>query len=159
MPKLRAIAAKDNAELAKIIRAALTEFGAAKPGTVYYDSSTDHLYELFQQKGACYFVLEEGETILGGGGLFPTAGLDPQTCELVKMYLRPEARGKGYGKLLIEACEAAAKSMGFAAIYLETLPELKQAITIYRKSGYTQLEKAMGNSGHFGCNLWMLKKL
>jgi putative acetyltransferase len=41
------IEAKYNTAIAAIIRAALEEFGANKPGTVYFDSSTDALYELF----------------------------------------------------------------------------------------------------------------
>jgi len=46
----RSIEEKDNVALAKIIRDTLTEFGAAKPGTVYYDSTTDALYQLFGYK-------------------------------------------------------------------------------------------------------------
>ena len=43
---LRIIEQEDNADLAKIIRDTLAEFGANHPGTVYYDSATDHLFEL-----------------------------------------------------------------------------------------------------------------
>lgn len=63
--KIRPIRPGDNPELALIIRTALTEFGANKPGTVYYDESTDHLFELFQTPGSCYFVAEEGKQLLG----------------------------------------------------------------------------------------------
>ena len=45
---IRKIEPTDNEALAKIIRDALTEFKANKPGTVYFDDSTDHLYELFK---------------------------------------------------------------------------------------------------------------
>ena len=48
MESIRFIEPKDNVTLAAVIRAALTEFGANKPGTVYYDPTTDHLFELFQ---------------------------------------------------------------------------------------------------------------
>ena len=44
---IRKIQADDNAAIAKIIRDSLLEFGAAKPGTVYFDKSTDHLSEVF----------------------------------------------------------------------------------------------------------------
>ncbi len=39
----------DNPGLAEIIRSALAEFGANKPGTVYYDPTTDALFELFKR--------------------------------------------------------------------------------------------------------------
>jgi putative acetyltransferase len=45
---IRPIEAKDNAPIAAIIRATLKEFGANNPGTVYFDPTTDHLFELFQ---------------------------------------------------------------------------------------------------------------
>ena len=95
---IRSIQTQDNAALAHIVRAALVEFDAAKPGTVYFDPTTDHLFELFRQPGSLYFVAEEDGTVLGGAGLFPSEGLPADTCELVKMYLRPEARERAWAE-------------------------------------------------------------
>jgi putative acetyltransferase len=44
-------------------------------------------------------------------------------------------------------------------VYLETMPELSNAVSMYEKLGYNRLTKSMGNSGHCGCNIWMLKNL
>jgi len=108
--QIRPIQPSDNASIAAIIRASLEEFGANKPGTVYYDDTTDHLFELFEQeKLSAYFIAEEEGQILGGAGYFPTAGLTAKTCELVKMYLSKSSRGKGLGKRMIEHCIAHAK--------------------------------------------------
>jgi len=156
---IRDIQQSDNPVLANIVKNTLAEFGANHPGTVYYDPTTDALYELFQKEKAKYFVAEVNGKIIGGGGIYPTEGLDTDTCELVKMYLLPEARGLGLGKTLIEKCIAAAKENGFEKIYLETMPELKQALNVYAKFGFDYLKGPMGNSGHTGCSLWMLKKL
>ena len=41
---VRTIEKRDNPDLAVIIRSTLEEFGAARPGTVYYDPSTDQLF-------------------------------------------------------------------------------------------------------------------
>ena len=60
--QIRPIAPSDNLLLAKVIRDALTEFGANKPGTVFFDPTTDALYELFQTKGSAYFIAEENGT-------------------------------------------------------------------------------------------------
>ena len=65
---IRPIQSSDNPELAKIIRNTLAEFGAANPGTVYFDPTTDTLFELFQVPNAAYFVAEADGKILGGGG-------------------------------------------------------------------------------------------
>jgi len=157
--EIRSIEPRDNTALASVIRSTLEEFGANHPGTVYYDQSTDHLYELFRQPGSSYFVAELDGVIAGGGGIFPTEGLPDGTCELVKMYLLPVARGTGLGKKLISQCLEAAAATGYTQVYLETMPELKQALKVYKKFGFEYLDKPMGNSGHFGCDLWMLKKL
>lgn len=156
---LRSIQPADNADIAVIVRTSLAEFGANKPGTVFFDPTTDALHELFQTKGSAYFVAEENGVLLGGGGIFPTEGLPSKTCELVKMYLHKNARGKGLGKLLIEHCLAWAKQNGYDQCYLETMPELKQALKVYELMGFTYLDGPLGNSGHFGCDRWMLKKL
>ncbi len=48
--KIRPLEQRDNKAIAAIIRAVLTEFNAAKQGTVFYDPTTDDLFQLFQQK-------------------------------------------------------------------------------------------------------------
>ncbi len=156
---IRNIQPTDNPYLSKIIKDTLTEFGANHPGTVYYDPTTDALYELFQAKGAGYFVAELDGQIVGGGGIYPTDGLTADTCELVKMYLLPHARGTGLGKTLIEKNLAFAKETGYKQVYLESMPELKQALKVYAKFGFEYLKGPIGNSGHTGCSLWMLRSL
>jgi putative acetyltransferase len=156
---IRPIARSDNPFLSRIVKDTLAEFGANHPGTVYYDTTTDALYELFQTKGAAYFVAEMQGGIVGGGGIYPTDGLPADTCELVKMYLLPHARGTGLGRTLIEESLAFAKQAGYKQVYLETMPELKQALNVYAKFGFEYLKAPMGNSGHTGCSLWMLRSL
>jgi putative acetyltransferase len=156
---IRTIQPADNQALAIIVRNTLAEFGADKPGTVYYDATTDALYELFRQQGSIYYVAEEDGTLLGGAGIYPSPGLPADTCELVKMYLAPAARGKGIGKLLIEKALAFATEAGYRNVYIETMPELRKAMSVYEKFGFKYLDGPMGNTGHFGCDVWMLKEL
>lgn len=157
---IRTIQQEDNATLAKIIRNALAEFGANKPGTVYFDPTTDHLFEVFNATlNSIYFIAERNGEIIGGAGIYPTENLPEATCELVKMYLKPEARGFGLGRTLIEKCLLTARDMGYKQVYLESMPELRKALSVYEKFGFTYLPGPMGNSGHTGCDLWMLKIL
>ena len=152
------IEAKYNTAIAAIIRAALEEFGANKPGTVYFDSSTDALYELFNTTAnSQYYIALQNNIVVGGAGIFPTEGLPNNTCELVKMYLHPSARNIGLGKKMIQFCMASAKQLGFTKLYLETLPELDKAVKVYEMLGFQYLNKPLGNSGHTGCNIWMIQ--
>ncbi len=157
---IRKIEPSDNQTIATIIRAALKEFGADKAGTVYYDESTDHLFELFEQeKMSFYYVVVHHDQILGGAGIFPTEGLPKGICELVKMYLSKNVRGLGLGKMMIEKCMETAVELGYTKMYLETLPELKNAVHLYEKVGFERLKNPLGNSGHTGCDIWMLRDI
>ena len=155
---LRNIEPQDNADIAKIIRSCLKEFGADKPGTVYYEESTDNLFGLYSEERSVYFIAEIEGCILGGGGISHTKGLSEDTCELVKMYLLPEARGKGIGAALLIKCLETAKQKGFNKVYLESLPELSRAITVYEKFGFRKLNGPLGNTGHLS-GVWMIKEL
>lgn len=155
----RHIEKKDNKEIADLIRTVFREFKIDRPGTVYFDPTTDDLYTLFQKHGSIYWIAVEDEKIIGGCGIYATPGLPEGCAELVKLYLSSTHRGKGVGRHLLEKSIESAKKSGYSQLYLESLPELDQAIGLYEKAGFKFIPKPLGNSGHFGCNIWMLKDL
>lgn len=141
---IRKIEVGDDVQLGKIVRNTLEEFGANLPGTVYYDAETDHLSAVFLKEGSCYFVVEQDGVVFGGAGIYPSPGLEDDTVELVKMYLSPAARGLGLGKQLIEKCFTKARSVGYTKMYIETMPPMKKAISIYESLGFTHLSHPLG---------------
>jgi putative acetyltransferase len=157
--KFRQIEPNDNQEIAAIIRNVFREFGVDRPGTVYTDPTTDNLFELFRQPQSVYWIAESDGAMAGGCGIFPTPGLPEGCSELVKFYLSAPNRGKGIGKQLMELCFDSARELGFLQMYLETFPELGKAVGMYEKAGFRYLPHPLGNSGHFACNIWMLKDL
>jgi len=157
---IRPIEPKDNIDLAKVIRGALEEFGANKPGTVYFDPTTDALFELFNNTpGSYYYIATIDNNVVGGAGIFPTENLPNGTCELVKLYLHKDARGTGLGKQLLNTAMQWAKENGYTQVYLESMPELSKAVTIYENVGFQRINQPLGNSGHCGCDIWMIKDL
>lgn len=155
----REIEKRDNPAIAEVIRSSLEEFGENKPGTVYTDPTTDQLFELFQTKGATYFVALDGEKIIGGCGIFPTKGLPKGYAELVKLYLARDYRKTGIGKALMQKSIDHAKKLNYSHLYLESIPSLNNAVHLYRKLGFEEIDRRMGDSGHFRCNLWMVRKV
>jgi putative acetyltransferase len=155
----RPIEEKDNKEIANLIRGVFVEFNIHKPGTVYFDPTTDNLFELFRAPGSEYWIAEESGVIIGGCGVYPTPGLPEGCAELVKFYLSVTQRGRGIGRTLMEKTFESAKKYGYRQLYLESLPELNRAISLYEKAGFKFISGPMGKSGHFGCNIWMLKDL
>ena len=61
---IRTIEKKDEKDIADIIRNTLAEFGANKPGTVYFDPTTDVLYEVFQKPRSIYYVVLKGDKMI-----------------------------------------------------------------------------------------------
>ncbi|MFZ9417601.1 MAG: GNAT family N-acetyltransferase [Sediminibacterium sp.] len=157
--QIRPIEQKDNIDIAKVIRGALEEFGANKPGTVYFDPTTDALFELFNTPGSYYYIATINNKVVGGAGIFPTENLPKGTCELVKLYLHKDARGTGLGKQLLNTAMQWAKENGYTQVYLESMPELSKAVTIYENVGFQRINQPLGNSGHCGCDIWMVKTL
>ena len=155
----RKIEEKDNKELAELIRSVFREFGIDRPGTVYFDPTTDNLYNLFNIPGCEYWVAIDDGQIVGGCGVYPTPGLPEGCAEMVKLYLLAAQRGRGIGWRLMEKTIESAKMLGYTQLYLESLPELSKALSLYERAGFKYIPAALGNSGHFGCNIWMLKEL
>jgi putative acetyltransferase len=157
--QIRPIKPEDNVPLARIIRDVFIEFDAPLTGTVYSDTQTDHLYEVFTEPDCAYFVVEEDGKVLGGCGVYPTEGLPEGCAELVKFYLSPDARGKGIGRTLMERSFEAALQLGYRQLYLESFPQLAKAVGMYKKAGFYDIPQQLGNTGHYATTVWMLKDL
>jgi putative acetyltransferase len=155
----RRIEKRDNKELAEVIRTVFREFKIDRPGTVYFDPTTDDLFTLFSKPGSEYWIVVDDGAIMGGCGVYPTPGLPEGCAELVKLYLSAALRGKSIGWQLMEKTIGSAKRLGYNKLYLESLPELSKAISLYERTGFKHIPGPLGNSGHFGCNIWMLKEL
>jgi len=150
---------KDNKEIADLIRSVFREFGIARPGTVYFDPTTDDLYTLFQAPRSVYWLAEDDGRIIGGCGVYPTENLPADCGEIVKLYLHAPYRKLGIGRRLLEMSIESARELGYKQLYLESLPELGKAINLYQKEGFSFIDHKMGDDGHFGCTIWMLKDL
>jgi putative acetyltransferase len=155
----RLIEKKDNKVIAELIREIFREYKIDMPGTVYTDPTTNNLFELFRMPGSEYWIAEENGLIIGGGGVYPTPMLPEGCAELVKLYLSASHRGRGIGRKIINLIFQSAVRLGYRQLYLESFPELDRAISLYEKTGFRYISKPLGNSGHFACNVWMIKEL
>jgi putative acetyltransferase len=155
----RRITAKDNDAVARIIRTVMPEFGASGAGFAIHDKEVDGMFAAYNVERAAYFVCEENNIIVGGGGVGPLAGGDADICELKKMYFLPQARRRGLGQKILEHCLAAAREMSYNLCYLETFNTMKRAMKLYERNGFEQIPAALGSTGHFACDTFYLRKL
>ncbi|KAB8153710.1 GNAT family N-acetyltransferase [Kordia sp. TARA_039_SRF] len=156
---IREIQLQDNAIMAACIRSVIPEFDMPKVGTAYEDPETDAMYEAYQGEREVYYVIEEDGEVLGGAGIKQLRDNHDNVCELQKMYFFSKTRGKGYGKKLFAKCLEAAKAFGYTQCYIESSPKFKAAIHIYEDFGFKHLDKPLGATGHYSCDVWMLKEL
>jgi len=161
MYQIRTIQIQDNPSIAQVIREVSKEFGLApESGFAVADPILDDLYQVYAQPNAQYWIIEDANgRVVGGGGLSPLQG-DATVLEIQKMYFLPELRGLGFAKKILEKCFEFAQQQGFQSCYLETTQDLWQAIKLYEKLGFEHLSQSKGNTGHSHvCEVWMLKTL
>ncbi len=156
---IRRIKKKDNPAMASIIRDVMTEFGAVGEGYSINDAEVGAMYDAYKNERSAFFVIEKNGELLAGGGIGPLNGGAHDTCELRKMYMRPELRGLGMGRELLETCLKAAEKIGYKKCYLETLNHMVQARRLYEAAGFKRMDKPMGDTGHCPCDWWYVKKL
>jgi putative acetyltransferase len=156
---IRPIQPGDDAAVAALIRTVMPEFGAVGSGFAINDPEVDWMAKAYAASRCAYFVVERDGVVQGGGGIAPLAGGDPDVCELRKMYFLPSLRGLGAGAALMATCLDAARDFGFARCYLETLRGMTAAQKLYERSGFTRIDAPLGDTGHGGCNTFMLREL
>jgi GNAT superfamily N-acetyltransferase len=95
---------------------------------------------------------EDGTPVCGGG----VKRLEPGVCEIKRMYVVDEARGRGVARKLLTALEGAARDLGYAIARLDTGPQQPRAERLYRTAGYAEI-------GNFNANpvasFWGEKRL
>ena len=156
---IRLVAEHDNGALAELLRDVMEEFGAAGAGSSLHDPDVRDMAGAYAGPRSAYFVVEAGGGLVGGGGLGPLAGGESQVCELRKMYLRPEARGRGLGRAMLTRCLDVARQLGYRRMYLETRQTMHDARRLYERNGFAPVVKPMGHTGHFGCDAWYVRDL
>ena len=108
--------------------------------------------ELRAPGGAYYVGYDRSEAVAGGG----LRHLGDGVAEIKRMYVRPEARSRGLAAELLRTLEDAARSLGYAAVRLDTGPKQVNARRLYRAAGYVEVPPY--NENPFAC-FWGEKRL
>ena len=136
---IRTFRPEDASAVRELVLGVLEEFGLA-PDHAATDVDLSDVERHYQTPGGEFWVVEDGRgRIVGTCGLWPDPE-DPARCELRKMYLRPDWRGRGLGKQLLQAALGHARGRGCRTIELETNRSMTAAIGLYRSHGFREIE-------------------
>lgn len=135
---IRGFRGEDARAVREIVFGVLAEFGLA-PDHAGTDVDLSDVELHYLVPGGGFWVVEDGRgRIVGTCGLW----LDPDDaarCELRKMYLLPEWRGRGLGGQLLETALALAQSAGRTRVELETNRAMTAAIGLYESRGFREI--------------------
>lgn len=102
-----------------------------------YDEEILHLEEKYAPpKGQIYLVFVDGE-LAGCVGMKPS---DDSHAELKRLYVRPAFRGRNLGETLTRRIMDDARKAGYRYLRLDTLPGLKNALKLYRRLGFREID-------------------
>jgi GNAT superfamily N-acetyltransferase len=90
----------------------------------------------FAPPHGAFVVVEADGLVVAGGGL---KGLDPEACEIKRMYVVPERRGQGVAGVLLAALEDEARRLGYRLARLDTGVHQPHAQRLYERAGYRSI--------------------
>lgn len=149
--RLRPATNADIAQIRVLIFNVLREYGLALD--LDGDSDLDDIEASYYSSGGLFDVMVEDGRIIGTVGIYRRG---EGVCELRKMYLERNARGRGLGRKMLEHACNRARNFGFRSMELETAESLKEAIALYTAAGFRPVERHLAKRC---CNLAFAKDL
>lgn len=152
---IRKAAADEVAVLTDLLRASVLGLGAVEYSPRQLASALTHIFGVdtrLIEDGTYFVVEEEGRPVACGGwsrrrtlyGGNQSAGrsderLDPAAdpARIRAFFVHPDRARRGYGRLLLEVCEAAARAEGFGS--MELMATLS-GVPLYERCGYSRVE-------------------
>ena len=101
-----------------------------------FEEELGNLERVYGLPGGRFLLLRQGGQTAGCVAL---RDLGNGVCEMKRLFLRTEFRGKGLGRLCAERIIQTARDMGFVAMRLDTLPIMREAIDLYRSMGFREI--------------------
>jgi putative acetyltransferase len=100
-----------------------------------FEKELQTLQQVYSPPQGCIILAKQNGVTVGCVALKP---IDEGICEMKRLYVRPEARGVGLGRKLVEELISFARKSPFRTMKLDTVSKLKEAISLYRSFGFVE---------------------
>jgi DNA-binding MarR family transcriptional regulator/GNAT superfamily N-acetyltransferase len=151
LSKVRSILSETQKPAVRIVRLSEASDDAFRLLEEYYEAvsvvqrdTPSAIRKLIADASSGLWIAYLGEKAVGCVVLRKLSSI-PFAGECKRLYLRPEARGKGLAEAMLDVQEGFARSKGLQWIYLDTYDDLKAAIALYKKRGYLPCERYNDN--------------
>jgi ribosomal protein S18 acetylase RimI-like enzyme len=125
----------------RLFRAYAAEFAASIGASLCFQGFEDELAGLpgrYAPPSGCLLLAMEGDRTAGCVAMRDLGG---GTCEMKRLYVAPEYRGRGVGRLLVEDLLRRAERAGYRRMVLDTVPDMIDAIALYRRLGFVETSR------------------
>jgi len=144
-PGLRALQVQSPEEIASI-RGLFLEYAQSLGFSLCFQSFDQELASLpgdyAPPEGRLLLAMRDGQSV----GCVALHKLDSEVCEMKRLYVRPQFRGKGLGKELAERVIIEAREIGYKKLRLDTVePVMRTAIAMYRQLGFREIAPYRAN--------------
>ena len=103
-----------------------------------FDDELRHLPGVYSPPAGALALALLDEAVAGTVALRPLGGV---SCEVKRLYVRPEFRRRGVGRTLMNWILGQAKARGYEIAYGDTLPSVTDALQMYRELGFRMMDR------------------
>jgi putative acetyltransferase len=135
-PSFKICSTQQEFEIAKIL---FEEYAASLNVDLCFQGFKEELQTIdiqYNLPKGCLYLVYNGHMVIGCAAV---REFENKTGELKRMYLKPECRGYKVGQKLLEIMISKTQELGYTKLRLDTLPQMKEALQLYRKFGFTEI--------------------
>jgi GNAT superfamily N-acetyltransferase len=136
--RIRRYTPEDNATVFALHQECLAQVGVRPGDDVYYDDDFTRVEEVYLRAGGEFVVGEVDGAIAAIGGL---RRVDDTVAEMVRLRVRLDHQGKGYGAATVSVLEERALELGYRVLRADTTVKQPVAMELYRSSGWREIDR------------------
>lgn len=136
--RIRRYAPADHATVLTLHQEGLAQVGLRPGDGVYYDDDLADVEGVYLRAGGEFLVGEVAGEIAAIGGL---RRVTDRVAEMVRLRVRPDQQGRGYGAAVVTVLEERAVELGYQALRADTTVKQPVAMELYRSSGWQELDR------------------